>query len=91
MTKNTVINLEDTYDFGFTAVDEDDIINSNTGINSLQEENVELKSRLKSVEKMILPLLQNLAKNPEKPMIKWPNRKEMIDLQIEKLINLTRI
>lgn len=51
---------------------------------------MEVKDRLKKVEDMILPLLMNLAKNPEKIYIKWPNRKEIIDKQIEKFLELTR-
>ena len=51
---------------------------------------LEIRDRLKKVEDMILPLLQNLAKNPEKVYIKWPNRKEIIEKQIEKFLELTR-
>ena len=51
---------------------------------------LEIRDRLKKVEDMILPLLTNLAKNPEKVYIKWPNRKEIIDKQIEKFLILTR-
>lgn len=51
---------------------------------------LEIRDRLKKVEDMILPLLNNLAKNPEKVYIKWPNRKEIIDRQIEKFLELTR-
>lgn len=51
---------------------------------------LEIRDRLKKVEDMILPLLNNLAKNPEKTYIKWPNRKEIIQKQIEKLLQITR-
>ena len=51
---------------------------------------MEVRDRLKKVEDMILPLLNNLAKNPEKVYIKWPNRKEIVDRQIEKFLELTR-
>lgn len=87
MSKNqTVIEIdEDDFDFGFTAVGEDEIVNS-----ELVSESENLRKRLHSVEKMILPLLQNLMKNPEKEMIKWPNRKEIIEKQITKLLALTR-
>lgn len=77
---------DDEFDFGFTAVSEDDIIDP-----TLTTQTEDLKLRLQSVEKMILPLLQNLMKNPEKEMIKWPNRKEIIEKQIEKLLKITRI
>jgi hypothetical protein len=51
---------------------------------------MEVRTRLKKVEDMILPLLLNLAKNPEKVYIKWPNRKEIVEKQIEKFLELTR-
>lgn len=77
-------------DFGFTAVDEDEIINTNTNYSSLNEEVDDLRKRLQACEKIFLPLLQNLAKNPDKEMIKWPNRGTIIEKQIENLLKITR-
>jgi hypothetical protein len=77
-------------DFGFTAVDEDEIINTNTNYSSLNEEVDDLRKRLHACEKIFLPLLQNLAKNPDKEMIKWPNRGPIIEKQIENLLKITR-
>ena len=87
MAKNdNVIELDDDdFDFGFTAVGEDELVDE-----GLVNETEDLKKRLRSVEKMILPLLQNLMKNPEKEMIKWPNRKEILEKQIKKLLEQTR-
>lgn len=48
------------------------------------------KSKLKDVEAMILPLLLNLKKNPDKAYIHWPNRVAVIDKQIEKITTITR-
>lgn len=48
------------------------------------------KAKLKEVEGMILPLLLNLKKNPEKAYIHWPNRTPVIDKQIEKITKVTR-
>jgi hypothetical protein len=48
------------------------------------------KARLKEVEGMILPLLLNLKKNPDKAYIHWPNRTAVIDKQIEKITAITR-
>ena len=48
------------------------------------------KAKLKEVEGLILPLLYNLMKNPEKPIINWPNRETVIKKQIDKIIALTR-
>jgi len=48
------------------------------------------KATLKEVEGLILPLLYNLKKNPDKAIINWPNRAPIIDKQIEKIIAITR-
>lgn len=50
----------------------------------------ECKEKLQSLERMILPLLTNLMKNPEKEYIHWPNRSEKIAAQIDKITALTR-
>jgi hypothetical protein len=50
----------------------------------------EYQERLTKLEQMIVPLLVNLMKNPEKDYIKWPNRKPIIEAQIEKILQLTR-
>ena len=56
-------------------------------IKSIEEK---YKAKLKEVEGMILPLLINLKKNPEKAYINWPNRAPVIDKQIEKITAITR-
>ena len=48
------------------------------------------KEQMLKLEKMIMPLLYNLRKNPEDIYIKWPNRKEIIDKQIKKIVSITR-
>ena len=48
------------------------------------------KAKLKEVESLIMPLLANLKKNPEKEYIHWPNRAPIIDKQIEKITAITR-
>lgn len=89
--KNIYLDLNDDDDFGFTFADENDIVEENKEYSSLQEEVDDLKKRLTAVNKIFMPLLENLAKDPDKPMIKWPNRKEQIDKQIKKLKSLTTI
>jgi hypothetical protein len=60
----------------------------------LQEKSIELESenqgKFERLEKMIIPLLQNLAKSSDEPYIYWPKRKEIIDSQIERILRLTR-
>jgi|SRR5210317_417894 len=55
---------------------------------SLVEQDVATK--LRDLEDLIMPLLINLKKNPEKDYIHWPNRTAIIDKQIEKIKAVTR-
>jgi hypothetical protein len=50
----------------------------------------ECREKLQTLEKLILPLLTNLMKNPEKPYIKWEGRAEKIAAQIDKITAVTR-
>lgn len=50
----------------------------------------ECNEKMQAVERLILPLLQNLMKNPEKPYIMWANRAERIAAQIDKITAITR-
>jgi len=50
------------------------------------------KSKMKELEKLILPLLVNFIK-PEslaQEYIYWPNRKEIIERQIQRVLQITR-
>lgn len=89
--KNNYLDLDDDDDFGFTFANEDEIVTTNQEFSSLADQVADLKLRLQAVNKIFMPLLTNLAKDPDKPMIKWPNRKEMIDKQIKKLNQLTNV
>ena len=74
-------------DFGFTAVDEEEY----TDVIAEKEETVEeYKERLHQVEKIILPFLMKLIKTSDQPIIKWPNRKPILEAQVQKILNLTR-
>lgn len=42
------------------------------------------------IEQLILPVLYNLMKNPEKDYIYWPNREEIITKQINKIKDVTQ-
>ena len=74
-------------DFGFTAVDESEY---NAVIAQKDETVEEYKSRLQQVEKIVMPLLINLLKTADQPIIKWPNRKPILEAQIQKIVTLTR-
>jgi len=74
-------------DFGFTAEDDEDY----EAVIAEKDETVEeYKQRLEEVEKLILPFLTKLLKTADQPVIKWPNRKPVIEGQIQKILNLTR-
>jgi len=55
-----------------------------------EELNVEYTEKMKELEKLILPLLYNLMKNPDKEYIKWPNRTEMLNKHISKILEITK-
>lgn len=63
----------------------DDMINEHREL--VQQDVV---AKLKQVEDLILPLLYNLQKNPEKDYIHWPNRTAIIDKQVERIKAVTR-
>jgi hypothetical protein len=89
--KNKYLVDGDTYDFGFSFSDEEEIVSTNVEYASLNEQVDDLKERLHALQKIFMPLLENLAKDPDKPMIKWPNRKDIIEKQMRKLKQLTTV
>ena len=55
-----------------------------------QNMTTEVQANLRELEQLIMPLLVNLMKNPEKEYIYWPNRTAKIQDQIDKVLALTR-
>ena len=51
--------------------------------------NKESKEKFAKLEKLIIPLLVKLAKSPE-AYIHWPNRAEVIEAQLKKIVAITR-
>lgn len=89
-TNNPYLSLDDAElvdDFGFTFGNEDDIVAE--AIAPVSDEITDLKKRLEAIRKIYLPLLQNLAKNADQPIIKWPDRGPILQKQITKLTTLT--
>jgi len=74
-------------DFGFTATDEEEY---NAVIAEKDDTVEEYRARLEEVEKLVLPFLTKLLKTADQPIIKWPNRKPILEAQIQKILNLTR-
>ena len=74
-TANPYLTLDDADlvdDFGFSFGNEDDIVAQ--AVAPATDEIADLKKRLEAVRKIYLPLLQNLSKNSDQPIIKWPDR-----------------
>jgi len=113
--------LNDDYDFGFTAADEDELnalvqlddqttpdeikamqekldlileMNSTCeGTGAVKEQyDILLEAKMEEIEKSTLPLLVNLKKNKAKDYLYWPGgqREAKCDLQIQKILNITR-
>jgi len=113
--------LNNEFDFGFTAADEDELnslfqLDDQTTPDEIKEmqEKLDLilqmnstcegsvavkdqydellKLKMDEVEKVTLPLLLNLKKNKAKDYLYWPGgeREAKCDLQIQKLLNITR-
>ena len=74
-------------DFGFSAVSEEEY---NAVIAEKSDTVDEYATRLKEVEKLIIPFLKKLLETSDKEYIYWPNRKEAIESQIKKILTLTR-
>ena len=74
-------------DFGFSAVSEEEY---NSVINKTAQTADDYKVRLNEVEKLIIPFLTKLHSTGDKEYIYWPNRKEAINKQIDKLLKITR-
>lgn len=69
--------MSDFFDFGFTAVDEDEleaVQKASATVTETAQTADQLQTRLDNLYNAIVPLLNNLKKNPEKEYILWPNR-----------------
>lgn len=87
--KDLDLSIYNDSDFGFTAVDEEEVSTPIvTDVKTSVEE--DFKSKLKTLEGLMLPLLVNLMKNPEKDYIHWPNRGPLIQKQIDRILAITR-
>jgi flagellin-specific chaperone FliS len=67
--------MSDIFDFGFTAVDENELDSVQLQKNAATS----IEERLDSLYNAIIPLLTNLKKNPEKEYILWPNRLNKVE------------
>ena len=74
-------------DFGFSAVSEEEY---NSVINKASNSAEDYKARLAEVEKIIIPFLTKSHSTGDKEYIYWPNRKPIIEKQIERILKLTK-
>jgi len=78
---------EDIFDFGFTAVNEEELEIVQQASLTMQE-GVEVQARLEKLYNAVQPLLNNLKKNPEKDYIYWPNRLEKVEAFEDYIFNI---
>ncbi len=81
--------MSDYFDFGFTAVDEDELSSVRelkSSVETTATDAEEKGEKLNNLYNAILPLLGNLKKNPEKDYIYWPNRVAKVE-EFEEIIS----
>lgn len=69
---------DDIFDFGFTAVNEDEL-EAVQQLSTQAEEATTLEERVNKLYNSITPLLNQLKANPSKEYIYWPNRVDKIE------------
>ena len=75
IVEKVIMKKEEIEDFGFSFVDS----------NEMQAKQQLTENKLEGLRNMIMPLLNNLMKNPEKDTILWPNRDKKIKEFIKKM------
>ena len=68
---------DDIFDFGFTAVNEDELKVAQDAARQVDEYSTTINDTQQKLDKLynaITPLLNNLKQNPEKEYILWPDR-----------------
>jgi uncharacterized protein Yka (UPF0111/DUF47 family) len=76
------------FDFGFSAVTEDElkaVQEASKQAETATQSTLMLEQKIDSLYNMIMPLLNNLAKNSEKDYIYWPDRLDKIEQFRDKL------
>lgn len=83
MPSKNYIDVNSDFDFGIDfAEDLTDVVTEK------ENQAIDAQNKAATMYKMIMPLLNNLKKNPDKPNIVWPDREKKIDQFIEKLENI---
>jgi hypothetical protein len=74
--------MSNIFDFGFTAVDEDEleaVQQISSKVEESTDEITKLQDKVSELYNAVVPLLNNLKKNPEKEYIHWPNRLKKVE------------
>ena len=85
--------MSDIFDFGFTAVDEDElqaVQKTVAAASDAEQLATTTQEKLDKLYNAITPLLNNLKSNPEKEYILWPNRLakvEEFETHLQKIFN----
>ena len=82
---------DDIFDFGFTAVDETEleiVQKAQSDLTDLNHTAEDAQGKLDDLYNSVIPLLNNLKKNPEKEYILWPNRTAKIEEFEKKLFDI---
>ena len=74
-------------DFGFTAMDADELASVDTKI---VEKTATATEVIEKLDNFIRPLLENLAKDSDKDYIYWPNRLERVEKFEEMISNIIK-
>ena len=69
-------------DFGFTAMDADELASVDTKI---VEKTTTATEVINKLDNFVRPLLENLAKDSDKDYIYWPNRVDIINKKLKEL------
>ena len=77
----------DYNDFGFTAMDADELASVDTKIVERTTTATEVINKL---DNFIRPLLENLAKDSDKDYIYWPNRLDILTKKLKELDDLQK-
>lgn len=87
LATKTEVQLED-FDFGFSAVDENELAAVTTATAKVATASGNAEAVQAKMDKMfnaVMPLLNNLQKNPGKEYIFWPDRHNKVEQFRDKL------
>jgi len=85
------VDLDDRFDSVDEKLDriliEFSRMSDNVAANATEDE---MRESIRSLEAIIVPLLNNLLKTADKEWIHWPNRREVVQRQLDAVLKITR-